>query len=81
MVGIGLARSPVSVCYSVVPEGSVLRPILLSLYVASIAPLASYHGVLQQQYADDSQLFIALSPSNHAGNVNRLQRCLSELYA
>ena len=32
-------------------------------------------------YADDTQLFIALSPFNHTTNVNRIQRCLSELHA
>ena len=54
---------------------------VFSLYIASIAPLACHHGVPQQQYAADTQRLIALSPSNHTININRLQRRLSELYA
>ena len=49
------------------------------LYIDPIAPLAPHHGVLQQQYADDTQLFISLSSSNHTISINR--RCLSELHA
>ena len=81
VVGIDLARSPVSACSSGVPQGSVLGPILLSLYIAPIAPLASHHGVLPQKYADDTQLFKSLSPSNHTININSLQHCLSKLHA
>ena len=68
-------------CSSEVPQGSVLDLILVSHYIASIAPLALHHSVLKQQYSYDTQLFIALSPSNHTTNVNRLQHCLSELHA
>ena len=81
VVDIGLARSPVSACSSRVPQGSVLGPILFSVYITPIAPLASHHGVLQQQYADDTQLFMSLYLSNHTINTDRLQRCLSELHA
>ena len=80
-MGIVLARSSVCACSSGVLQGSVLGPILFSLYIAPIAPLASHHSVLQQQYTDDNQLFISLSPSNNIININRLQRCLSELHA
>ena len=51
---------------------------VFSLYCSN-CPLASYQGVLYQQYADDTQLFIALSPSNFTNNLNR--RHLSELHA
>jgi len=43
-----------------VPQGSVLGPILFS--TSPIAAIASTFSVPQQQFADDSQLYISLSP-------------------
>jgi len=44
-----------------VPQGSVLGPILFSIYVSPIVSIVSFHGINQQQYADDTQLFVLLS--------------------
>jgi len=35
----------------------------------------------QQQYADDSQLYISLSPSNILGQIHHLEDCLTALHA
>jgi len=41
-------------------QASVLNLILFTIYVSPIASLVSSHNVHQQQYADDTQLFLFL---------------------
>ena len=40
-----------------VPQGSVLGPILFSLYVTDIEQLVRQHGLSSHQYADDIQIY------------------------
>ena len=60
-VRIGTASSKPTVCDGGVPQGSVLGPILLTVYTSPVAKVSDAHGVVQQQYADDTQLYIAMS--------------------
>jgi len=64
-----------------VPQGSVLGPILFTIYVSPIAQIVSSLGVNQQQYADDTQLFLFLSPTSLSSSLCNLQRCVSSLHS
>jgi len=64
-----------------VPQGSVLGPILFTIYVSPIALIVSSHGVNQQQYADDTQLFLFISPASLSNSLCSLQRCISSLHS
>ena len=55
--------------------------LLFSIYTSPFASLASSFSVQQQQYADDSQLYISLSPSSFSTQIHRLEDCLSSLHA
>ena len=79
-VRIGTHSSPVTLSPVGVPQGSVHGPLLFSVYTSPISTIAQSHHVSQQQYADDTQLFLALSPSNHSHSINVLQSCLNSLH-
>jgi len=63
-----------------VPQGSALGQLLFSVYTSPISTIVRSHYVSQQQYADDTQLFLALSPANHSQSINVLQSCLNSLH-
>ena len=53
---------------------------LFSLYTFPIAYIVSYFGLLQQQYADDTQIYVAVSRLSQPINILQLERCLSALH-
>jgi len=54
--------------------------LLFSVYTWAIFTIARSHHVSQQQYAYDTQLFLALFPANHSQSINVLQSCLNSLH-
>ena len=79
-VYIGNYKSPTFQSPIGVPQGSVLGPILFSLYISPIAEIAASYGLSQQQYADDMQLYIAVSRLNLTLHVQLLEQCLTHLH-
>ena len=69
----------VTSCTVGVPQASVLGPLLFSIYKSPISTITQSHLVTQQQYADDTQLYISFSPSELSGRINALQSCLASL--
>ena len=61
-----------------VPQGSVLGPILFTIYTSPVAHISRIHSVCQQQYADDTQLYISLT-NDSTFPLNRLESCLTDL--
>lgn len=62
-----------------VPQGSVLGPVLFTLYSAPIADIARRHGLRVHLYADDTQLYIPFSSGETAVTVARVERCVAEI--
>jgi hypothetical protein len=79
-VGIGTARSEPTLCTAGVPQGSVLGHLLFTVFTSPISHIAKHFGIQLQQYADDTQLHIALSHTDQSGKL-KLEDCLSSMYA
>ena len=59
-----------------VPQGSVLGPILFTLYVAPVVDIANKHGVSHILYADDTQLYVEFNKSSMAASLQHLELCI-----
>src|SRR5688572_7871617 len=63
------------------PHGSVLGPILYTIYTSGVAQLSKAHAVLGQLYADDVQAYTHCLPSNAISAVRVMSGTMDALEA
>jgi Reverse transcriptase (RNA-dependent DNA polymerase) len=80
-VSLGNFLSSMLNCSSDVAQGSVLGPILFSIYVSPVYHTVQLFTISHQQYAGDFLLYIALSSSQPHSCISHIQQCLLSRYS
>jgi hypothetical protein len=80
-VRVGQENSHVVACKYGVPQGSVLGPLLYTLYVAPIAGIIASFNINHLQYADDTQLYMALDGTNVSTSLDICFKTVKEWFA
>ena len=78
-VRICSAKTPINNCTISVSSGFRTRTYPFLFKHIPISQIASAFDLNQQQHADDTQLYIAMSKQSQYTDLSRLEECLSEL--
>jgi hypothetical protein len=62
-----------------VPQGSVLGPVLFTLYTTPLEELIKSYDLMCMMYADDTQLYITVKPGAAEQALERLLHCISDV--
>lgn len=79
-VRIGAAESGVAPLTCGVPQGSILGPLLFSLYLLPLGSIFRRHDIPFHFYADDCQIYVSLKQEN-AYSANHLLKCIEDIRA
>ena len=63
-----------------VPQGSVLVPLLFTLYTTQLSSMISGHAIPHHLYTDNSQLYVSFASGDSAAALNGLQSCLGSIH-
>ena len=62
-----------------VPQGSLLGPMLDTLYTKELETIAVKHRMSVQMYADDAQLYTSFTTNSATTTELQIESCLSEV--
>ena len=64
-----------------VPQGSVLGPMLFSLYTSQLGPIIEKHGLSRKMFADDTEIYRSFEPEEESAReaVRSVEDCCTEV--
>ena len=80
VVAGGIRSNPRKVLYGI-PQGSVLGPVLFSMFMRPLADIIQHHRLQYHLYADDSQIYVSCVPSKLEESVHHVQTCIQDVGA
>ena len=81
-VVVGDAKSTLAPLSCGVSQGSILGPILFTLYTTPLGKICIKHGITYHLFAEDQQLYLAFKLSNAGAKeqcIQQLEGCIEEI--